>query len=241
MPSTAARASLLRRETVAAGLNYKQIQQLWISAGGAKSAAPLMAAVALAESSGNNSDLNNNPSTGDYSVGLWQINYYGALNAPRTARYGTPAQLQADPLANAKAAVDLYAGGSGLSNWQNDWAAKAYAAGGMPAVTAAVDKYYGGKLLSGAETPAQVTAATGQSASSGNNSVTNIGSDVTGALGLPSISSSSVTSWLVRGGQLVAGFILAFAGVYLLARQVGLAPDPSMAPGPVGMVAGAVE
>jgi Lysozyme like domain len=108
--------------TVTAGsgkLTFNQLEQLWIAAGGSKKLAPTMAAVALAESGGNYgpNEINNNPSTGDYSVGLWQINYFGSLYPSRTKRYGTPQRLAADPLANAKAAVDLARDGAGLDNW----------------------------------------------------------------------------------------------------------------------------
>jgi hypothetical protein len=98
-------------------LSFQQLEQLWVKAGGAARLAPTMAAIALAESGGNTTSLNDNPSTGDYSVGLWQINYYGSMLGPRTARYGSPIDLRNDPLANAKAAVDLAANGAGLENW----------------------------------------------------------------------------------------------------------------------------
>jgi hypothetical protein len=112
-----------------------QLEQLWTGAGGDPSAAPLMAAIALSESGGNPWALNNDPATGDYSVGLWQINYYGGLLDSRTARYGSPSQLRSDPQAQAKAAVDLYAGGRGLSNWQTDAAYSAYQARGQQGVS----------------------------------------------------------------------------------------------------------
>lgn len=103
-----------------ATLNYQQLQQLWRQAGGPAQLAPTMAAIALAESGGRTDALNNNPSTGDYSVGLWQINYYGPLQAARTARYGPPDSLRLGPAAalrNARAAVSLAADGNGLGNW----------------------------------------------------------------------------------------------------------------------------
>lgn len=39
--------------------------------------------VMIAESSGNHLTVNNNPSTGDYSVGCFQVNLYGRLRATR--------------------------------------------------------------------------------------------------------------------------------------------------------------
>jgi len=101
-------------------LSMAQIESLWTGAGGTPGWAPLMAGIALAESSGTTTALNNNPSTGDYSVGLWQINYYGDLLSGRTAEYGSPVQLQNTPARQAKAAVNLFGGGAGISNWTND-------------------------------------------------------------------------------------------------------------------------
>ena len=114
--------------------NFGQLEQLWTSNGGSPSLAPTMAAIALAESGGNSASLNNNPSTGDYSVGLWQINYYGNLAGPRTQAYGAPAALQADPNAQAKAAISIAGDGSGLANWSTykSGAYKQYLNGATP-------------------------------------------------------------------------------------------------------------
>jgi hypothetical protein len=97
-------------------LSNKQLQALWIKAGGDPRLAPTMAAIALAESSGNPVALNDNPSTGDYSVGPWQVNYFGNLRAGRTRAFGTPEQLMGNPLLDAKAAVAIYKS-QGLGAW----------------------------------------------------------------------------------------------------------------------------
>lgn len=51
-----------------------------------------------------------------------------------------------------------------------------------------------------------------------------------------------LTSWIenyaIRAAEVTGGFVLLLAGLYLLARQVGLAPTPT--PGPVGPVTEAV-
>lgn len=98
-------------------LNKQEIMQLWVQAGGDPRLANTMADIALRESGGRVDAFNPNARTGDYSVGLWQINYFGNLRGPRTRRYGTPERLRSDPMANARAAVDLAAGGRGLTNW----------------------------------------------------------------------------------------------------------------------------
>jgi hypothetical protein len=48
------------------------------------------AAIGEAESSLDLSVINDTPSTGDYSVGVWQINYAGSLWAGRVRAFGTP-------------------------------------------------------------------------------------------------------------------------------------------------------
>lgn len=58
--------------------------------------------------SGNPSALNNDPGTGDYSVGLFQVNYYGSLLSGRTAEFGSPTSLAASPQAQARAALAIY-------------------------------------------------------------------------------------------------------------------------------------
>jgi hypothetical protein len=80
----------------------------------------IMTAIAGRESNWKPSALNNNPGTGDYSVGLTQINYYGDLLNGRTASYGAPATLSSSPQAQANATFDLAGGNSlsGLGNWK---------------------------------------------------------------------------------------------------------------------------
>lgn len=113
-------------------ISFAQIKQLWLSNGGNPSYANIMAAIAIAESGGMTNNLNDNPGTGDYSVGLWQINYYNGLLQSRTARFGDPASLAGDPNAQAKAAIALQTARPGLGDWQGDAAWKAWNASGAP-------------------------------------------------------------------------------------------------------------
>src|SRR5215469_6734431 len=75
---------------------FRELQTLWINAGGARTLAPLMAAIALAESSGNPSAENDTDNNGTQtSWGLWQISngthsWPGSadpLNPENNARY----------------------------------------------------------------------------------------------------------------------------------------------------------
>jgi hypothetical protein len=78
-------------------LSYAQLESVWISGGGAASLAPLMAAIAEAESSGNPYALNATDNNGTQSsYGLWQIST-GTHTAPATNWY--------DPTVNAQLAV----------------------------------------------------------------------------------------------------------------------------------------
>jgi hypothetical protein len=82
--------------------NYAQLEELWINAGGSPSLAPVMAAIAMAESSGNPNAYNASGASG-----LWQI--LGAVN---------PADQDQlfNPVVNAHEAVLKYQS-QGLGAW----------------------------------------------------------------------------------------------------------------------------
>lgn len=88
---------------------YAQLEGLWINAGGDPSVAPVAAAVALAESSGNSASLNLTDNGGTQtSVGLWQVSN-GTHNYP---------QAWSSPAGNAAEAVAKYKGaGNSWSPW----------------------------------------------------------------------------------------------------------------------------
>lgn len=82
-----------------AAYNEQQLEQLWIEAGGKAALAPLMAAIAIAESGGNPNAHNTSG-----AAGLWQI-----LGQP------FPGNVY-NPLTNAKMAVAKY-NSQGLGAW----------------------------------------------------------------------------------------------------------------------------
>jgi hypothetical protein len=91
-----------------AKLNFKQIENVWTRNGGSKKLAPVMAAIALAESGGYTQAHHKN-ANGTVDRGLWQINssnyrLYKGHNI-------------FDPNVNAHAAKRLAEGGKGLGNW----------------------------------------------------------------------------------------------------------------------------
>jgi hypothetical protein len=89
-------------------LSYGQLEWLWINAGGSQSMAPLMAAIALAESSGipDNNNYTDNGGT-QTSWGLWQIS---------NGTHDMPVANIDDPYVNAQQAVIKYQS-QGLDAW----------------------------------------------------------------------------------------------------------------------------
>jgi hypothetical protein len=86
---------------------------------------------------GNAGIVNNTPTTGDYSVGLFQINYFQGLAAQRTKDYGSPVQLANSPAAQAAAAWKLSDGGTNFQPWIGDWGdGPCHASAAMPKATA---------------------------------------------------------------------------------------------------------
>lgn len=100
------------------GLDFAQLEQLWIANGGSPAWAPTMAAVAISESpdgKGGADPTAVNPTSG--ATGVWQIlnsEQDGAFNAAH------PASAMKDANANAKAAIALLGNGSGISSWTAD-------------------------------------------------------------------------------------------------------------------------
>lgn len=77
----------------------------------------LMAAIGMAESTGQSGVVNDNPKTGDLSYGLWQINMIGDLGPARLKQYGLKsANDLKDPETNARVMASLLKG-SGVSAW----------------------------------------------------------------------------------------------------------------------------
>lgn len=90
---------------------YAQLEGLWVNAGGSAATAPVAAAVAEAESSGNSAATSANPDGGT-NVGLWQ------LDTPAGKGSGfTVAQLS-DPATNAAVAVSGSSNGADWSAWE---------------------------------------------------------------------------------------------------------------------------
>ncbi len=119
-------------------LNDLQLEQLWIQAGGDPGKAGLAAAIAQAESSGNQGATNHN-TNGSTDYGYWQINSVHT-------QYDQ-GLLTSDGLYNAKAAVQISNNGKDFTPWTtfNDGAYKKYV---PDALQAQVSTGKGGGILS---------------------------------------------------------------------------------------------
>jgi hypothetical protein len=74
-----------------------------------KGNAEILAAIGGPESGYDYTVINDTPATGDYSVGIWQINYLGSLYAERSREFGTPRELIAGgPVKQAHAAYSIW-------------------------------------------------------------------------------------------------------------------------------------
>ena len=101
----------------AGSLGEEKLVSLAQSAGFKGKDAATMAAIAMAESGGVSSKLNNNRRTGDLSYGLWQINMIDELGPERRKQFGISSNEQLfDPATNANAAK-IVKERSGFSAW----------------------------------------------------------------------------------------------------------------------------
>ena len=98
-------------------IGMREYLQLGLQNGLSKEQAILMAAVGMAESTGNSGVRNTNPNTGDDSYGLWQINMIGNLGPDRLRRYGlTSAEDLKDPETNARVMASMFKT-DGITAW----------------------------------------------------------------------------------------------------------------------------
>jgi hypothetical protein len=202
-------------------------------------------AIALAESGGHPGSLN--PRAPDYSVGLWQVNYYGGLLGPRTAAYGTPASLT-DPAANARAAFSISGQGKNFGPWST-YTNGAYLSH-MAAATAAVGGGGGGGGILGSLGSA--ASSVGGAITGGIDSVT--GGNFSNGLGVIGSGVSAITGAATSGvSDLVGGVesaiaktaitaVLLAGGVALVVLGLFHAAAPSIrnAAGPAAGMAGAL-
>lgn len=190
---------------------YAELEGLWINAGGAKAVAPIMAAIAEAESGGNSDAWNPRDTNGLPSGGLWQIN-------PAPANW-------ADPAANARDAVAKYKS-QGLAAWGT------YTSG-------AYKGYLSGKTTPAMNVPGSPTAKQAQTvAASGSDCIianpASVSVPLIGSLSAgPACLFSRSNARAIIGGLLVVNAgIIGLAALAVLAVGIGM-----RAAGPLGKAA----
>ena len=141
-------------------LTPAQLLQLAQGAGFKGQDANTMAAIAMAESSGNPGAHNRNAGTGDNSYGLAQINMLGSMGPARLKQFGLQRNEQLlDPQTNFKAAKQVR-DSSGFGAWST------YGSGGYKQFLPQVQKAASG--LPSTPAPATSTAQQGSPASTYN-------------------------------------------------------------------------
>ena len=97
-------------------MNQSQIFSLAKNAGLSDDRAKVAAAIAMAESGGNEKDVTND--SDDYSFGLWQINMKGSMGPSRRAMYGLARNEDLlDPATNARVMSAISHQGQNFNAW----------------------------------------------------------------------------------------------------------------------------
>lgn len=196
-------------------LNYAQLEALWIEGGGSPAKAPIAAAIATAESSGNTDAESANPDGGT-NVGPWQLDTKG-VGAGHTVD-----ELK-DPLTNAQLAVKGSSDGTDWGAWET-YVTGRYRAflknNVKPASTAELDAARG--------LPNPISAGLGQGLG--------FGSGIPGSgLGLGSVvgdaehilSDVGSASWWRRIGKGAIGIALVVGGAWFVMEKEGFHPVKS--------------
>lgn len=217
-------------------LSYQAIESLWTSAGGSKALAPVMAAIAIAESGGRPDALND--TAPDYSVGLWQINYYGSMRAGRTREFGSPSALMASPTAQARAAVAIERQ-QGLGAWST------YTSGAYRKYLNGADYSGGGNDVSGGGVATGTDASTSATAASyKDDPKCLIGMDIPLVGGVCLLTKGQARAilgaLLIGSGGIITGaglIILAAYGLKASGAAEGIAKAAAVIPGAPGLAA----
>ena len=138
-------------------MNFQQLEGLWVKNGGNPRWAPLMAAVALAESGGNaQAAWDTTTNTGGKTIatagakgatGLWQIEWPLHQAMQRASGGRLTRSALGNPTLKAKIAVQLFDNGRGWRNWQGDPIMAQWIAAGRP--TYPTDKLVRGYMKAG--------------------------------------------------------------------------------------------
>jgi hypothetical protein len=200
---------------------YSQLEQIWIDNGGSPAAAPIAAAIAMAESSGGAGSTNQD-NNGSIDRGLWQINsIHGA-------------QSTFDPNANARAAVAISSNGANWRPWTTytSGAYQRYVQGNIAPTSAGVPASgNGGSVQLAAATS---TSGTDPGACLLGFSTSGVSVPIIGNLGSVDFCFFSKTEAraMIGGMMLASGAVVALVAVVLLLREVPGLPKPPPIPLP---------
>lgn len=217
--------------TKSAAYNKGELEALWIHAGGPKAEAQTAAAIALAESDGITTAVN--PEGPEHAEGLWQIK--GQLIP------GNPL----NPEVSAANAVAKWRNAKGFSPWQTftEGTYKKYLGTSGSTLAskgeAALNGILGGLLGGGAKLGAEGVEKAAEPAVEAAGGFKKTEEDLIKSVGAAGAFFETLTNpqtWL-RGGEMVAGFVLFFIGLKTLTR--GSATNTVVQQG--GSVAGGVK
>jgi hypothetical protein len=191
-------------------VNFSQLEQLWISQGGDPATAPIMAAIALAESTGNPSSFNAADPYGG-SCGLWQI------NGSHTTGYGGPFNVNNlfGSAYNTQAAIQISGNGRSLTPWStfNSWVA-GDGGRGDTIISQYLGKYAGqipGSAIAGASSGGSSSSSSSSSIAAGPSWLQNlgkipvIGPGIEGAASTAVVSGFAIVLLLIGGIWLILG------------------------------------
>jgi Transglycosylase SLT domain len=195
-----------------ANLTFTQLEQLWTGAGGSKVFAPLMAAVAEVESSGNPDAYNPSGATG-----LWQIEWPLWRNIVPAA---SSQQALYDPQVNAAAAVKLAA--NSLGGIETNWLQFESPGAAMGIAT---QHGYAGPGAPGTPSTAASSGASTTAAKSGGGGTSSALSDVTGTLSAAGTllgDTAKALDWFFHFFKPGQGWRIAFGGAAVISAYGGV-------------------
>lgn len=187
---------------------YSQLEGLWINAGGSKGLAPIMAAIAMAESGGCSAAENPTDNGGTQtSWGLWQIS---------DGTHGQPVPNILSASVNAQQAVAKYHS-QGLAAWgtYNSGAYKAYMGSATPDLNVPSSA---GTITQAADT----AAIEPYSASTCLLSFPGVAVPVVGNFGQFCILPKHTARAIAGFGLMTAGLFIALPGLALIALDIGV-------------------
>lgn len=178
-------------------LSYAQLEGYWIAAGGSSGTAPIAAAIALAESSGNPSAVGPSYGGDAGSIGLWQI------QSGQHPQWSVDSLK--DPMTNAQAAVAIYNDSGSFQPWSTF-------------TNGAYQQFYQPNVAPTAPSGGTANNTSGQNAQGG---VSDLSAALGGVgLGAQAVAQSGSAKFLAAGA-IAAGGILVGIGLWFVAGSTG--------------------